>query len=289
MFVNLPVVVHVVLLVWGLVRVVDLIVTGAGGRLGRILQAAWAEGGVPLRPVWTGRGAGLPVEWDLLADMPKGLPRGAVVLHLAGATPHGRHRAMLRNVALVPPLLRMCRETGARRLLFMSSAAVYPPGGPWDEAAALAPSNPYGRSKAEAEALIRAQSHTPVTILRPGNIAGADALLGPRAPEEILLDPVPGQLGGPLRSWIGARMLAHALAALCQRDLPPVLNLVQSPPLRMGELLQASGLPWRYGATPAAVPVATQDTALLQTILPLPRASPARLAAEAAWARGVLA
>lgn len=266
----------------------DLIVTGAGGRLGRILRAVW-EDGVPFRPVWTGRGAGLPVQWDMLADSPKGLPQGAVVLHLAGATPHGSHRAMRRNAALVPPLLRMCRETGARRLLFMSSAAVYPTGGPWAEAAALAPSNPYGRSKAEAEALVRAQTHTPVTILRPGNIAGADALLGPRGSGEILLDPVPGQKGGPLRSWIGARMLAQVLAALCQRDLPPVLNLAQSPPLPMADLLQASGLPWRYGATPAAVPGATQDTALLQTILPLPSADPARLAEEAKWARGVLA
>lgn len=267
---------------------VDLIVTGAGGRLGRILRAAWKDG-MPLRPVWTGRGAGLPVQWDMLADSPKGLPQGAVVLHLAGVTPQDRHRAMRRNVALVPPLLQMCRETGARRLLFMSSAAVYPPGGPWAEPTPLAPSNPYGRSKAEAEALVRAQSHTPVTILRPGNIAGADALLGPRGPGEILLHPVPGQPGGPLRSWIGVRVLAQALAALCLRDLPPVLNLAQSPPLPMADLLKASGLPWRYGATPAAVPVATQDTVLLQKILPLPPADPARLAEEAEWARGVLA
>ena len=288
MFVNLPLVVHVVLSLGGWFRVVDLIVTGAGGRLGRILRAAWAEEAGPLRPVWTGRGVGLPVQWDMLAEMPQGLPRGAVVLHLAGATLQGDPSAMRRNTDLVPPLLRMCQKTGARRLLFMSSAAVYPPGGPWAETADLAPSTAYGRSKAEAEALVRAQSHVPVTILRSGNIAGADALLGPRGPGEILLDPVPGQLGGPLRSWIGARLLAQVLAALCQRDLPPVLNLAQSPPLRMGELLQASGLPWRYGAAPAAVPIATQDAALLQTILPLPRAGPARLAAEAAWARGVL-
>ena len=288
MFVNLPLVVHVVLSLGGWFRVVDLIVTGAGGRLGRILRAAWAEEAGPLRPVWTGRGVGLPVQWDMLAEMPQGLPRGAVVLHLAGATLQGDPSAMRRNTDLVPPLLRMCQKTGARRLLFMSSAPVYPPGGPWAETADLAPSTAYGRSKAEAEALVRAQSHVPVTILRPGNIAGADALLGPRGPGEILLDPVPGQLGGPLRSWIGARLLAQVLAALCQRDLPPVLNLAQGPPLRMGELLQASGLPWRYGAAPAAVPIATQDAALLQTILPLPRAGPARLAAEAAWARGVL-
>ena len=282
-------VVNVLLWLWGWLRVVDLIVTGAGGRLGRILRAAWAEERPPLSPVWTGRGAGLPVQWDMLADSPEGLPSGAVVLHLAGVTPPCCDPAMRHNAALVPPLLRMCHETGARRLLFMSSAAVYPPGGPWAEAAVLSPPGAYGRSKAQAEALVRAQSHIPVTILRPGNIAGADALLGPRGPGEILLDRVPGQKGGPLRSWIGARLLARTLAALCLRDLPPVLNLAQGPPLPMADLLRAAGLPWRLGPAPAAIPVATLDVTLLQTILPLPPADPARLAAEAAWARGVLA
>src|SRR5690606_18328659 len=91
-------------------EVVDLIVTGAGGRLGRILRAAWAEAPAPgLAPVWTGRGADLPLRWDMTAPPPAGLPRGAVVLHLAGATPHGRDPDLRRNPDLVPPLLRMCR------------------------------------------------------------------------------------------------------------------------------------------------------------------------------------
>lgn len=259
--------------------------------MGRVLRAAWAEAPAPgLAPVWTGRGADLPLRWDMTAPPPAGLPRGAVVLHLAGATPHGRDPDLRRNPDLVPPLLRMCRDTGARRLLFLSSAAVYPPGALWPETAPPDPPGAYGRSKAEAEALAAAQTHTPVTILRVGNIAGADALLGPRPAGEIVLDPVPGRPGGPLRSWIGARVLAQALAALCRRDgLPPVLNLAQAPPLPMAALLEAAGLPWRYGATPAAVLVATQDVSLLQSILPLPPADPARLAAEAAWARGVLA
>lgn len=230
------------------------------------------------------------MRWDMLADPPPtGLPQGALVLHLAGAT-RGAERDVQANVDLVPPLLRMCRRIGARRLVFLSSAAVYSPGALLAETAAPDPPNAYGGSKAQAEALVRAQSHTPVTILRPGNIAGADALLGPRTAGEIVLDPVPGRPGGPLRSWIGARVLAQALAALCRRDdLPPVLNLAQDPPLPMADLLEAAGLPWRYGETPAAVPVATQDLDLLRSLLPLPPADPARLAAEAAWARGVLA
>ncbi len=219
---------------------------------------------------------------------PKGLPRGAVVLHLAGAT-RGTEAELEANVDLVAPLLDLCRQVAARRLLYLSSAAVYPAGALLPESTVPAPPNAYGRSKARAEALLPARGETPVTILRPGNVAGADALLGPRMSSEIILDPVPGQPGGPLRSWIGPRALAQVLAVLCRRDLPPVLNLAQSPPLPMADLLDASGLPWRYGTRPAAVPVATQDGALLQGLVPLPPATPEQLAAEAAWARGVLA
>ncbi len=219
---------------------------------------------------------------------PSGLPQGAVVLHLAGVT-RGSEDHLQANVDLVPPLLGLCRQVGARRLLFLSSAAVYPAGALLPESAPPAPPNAYGRSKAKAEALVMAQGETPVTIIRPGNIAGADALLGPRPPAEIVLDPVPGRPGGPLRSWIGARVLVQALAALCQRDLPPVLNLAQSPPLPMADLLDASALPWRYGPTPATVPVATQDVSLLHGLIDVPPATPRQLAQEAAWARGVLA
>ena len=256
-----------------------LIVTGAGGKLGRLMRAAWAPG-----PVWLHRAG-----WDMLVNpVPDGLPQGATVLHLAGVT-RGNPANLQVNVDLVAPLLHMCRKIGARRLIFMSSAAVYRPGALARESDPLAPPGPYGMSKAQAESLIRAQADVPFTILRPGNIAGADALLGPRGVGEITLDPVPGQPRGPLRSWIGARLLTDILGALCVRmELPPILNLAQPGPLPMADLLDAGGLPWQFGPTPAPVPVATQDTAQLQLLLPVPPANAANLAKEAAWAREVL-
>jgi len=226
----------------------------------------------------------------MLSSPPAGLPQGAVVLHLAGMT-RGAGEDLRQNSAIVPGLLESCRRIGARRLLFVSTAAVYAPGPlAMAEDLPVMPASAYGRSKADAEALVRAQTDVPVTVLRLGNVAGADALLGPRpAGGQIVLDPVPQVPGGPTRSWIGARTLARLLAALCLRQLPPVLNIAQSPPLAMADLLEAAGLDWCFGPfNREVVPVATLDVSRLQSICPLPAAAPVQLAAEAAWARGVL-
>ena len=273
--------------------VVDVIVTGAGGRLGRLLRAAWQEAPPEgLRPVWTGRGQGVDLAWDLLADPVPDLPRGGVVLHLAGVLA-GPEDALRRNAAMVAPLVAACRASGARRLLAVSSAAVYGAGRPEaDEDDAPAPVSAYGRAKAEMESLVLSAPSLAATVLRIGNVAGADALLGPRpAGQEIVLDAVQGRNGGPLRSWIGARSLARVLAALCRLPaLPPVLNIACDPPLPMADLLNASGLPWRQGpVNPATIPVATLSTRRLAALVDLPPADSATLSAEAAWARGVLA
>lgn len=228
------------------------------------------------------------MQWDIAVPAPKHLPQRAVVLHLAGAT-QGDAAALQANVDLMPPILALCRAISARRLLVLSSASVYPPGALNHENTPLAPTSTYGRTKAQAEALALSQSQTPVTILRVGNIAGADALFGPRPLSVITLELVADRPGGPLRSWIGARVLAQALAELCKRDLPRVLNLAQDPPWPMADLLDAAGLQWSYGNTEAAVPVATQDLTCLHSLLQLPPATPAQLVEEAAWARGVLA
>lgn len=277
--------------------VVDVIVTGAGGRLGRLLRAAWQEAPPEgLRPVWTGRGQGFDLAWDLLAGPVPDLPRGGVVLHLAGVL-SGPEDALRRNAAMVAPLVAACRASGARRLLAVSSAAVYGAGLPGaDEDDAPAPVSAYGRAKAEMESLALAAPglapNLAATVLRIGNVAGADALLGPRpAGQEIVLDAVQGRDDGPLRSWIGPRSLARVLAALCRLPaLPPVLNIACDPPLAMADLLGASGLPWRQGPlNPATIPVATLSTRRLAALVDLPPADATTLAAEAAWARGVLA
>ena len=269
---------------------VEVIVTGAGGRLGRLLRAAWAEDPpAGLSPIWVGRGPGFDLQWDILSDPPPALPQGADVLHLAGVT-RGDMAALQRNVAMVTPLALACRKAAVRRIILASSVAVYAPGVlPSEETEAVAAANPYGQSKVETEAAMRGAASCPVTALRIGNVAGADALLGPRGPDEIVLDPVAGCKGGPLRSWIGAATLAKVLGQLIPQPLPPVLNLACDPPQYMADLLTASGLRWRFGPpNPGVVPVATVSVRRLARLVCLPMADPARLAAEAVWARKVL-
>lgn len=270
----------------------DLIVTGAGGRLGRLLRAAWQEDPPDaLRPVWTSRSGATGMTWDIRTAPPPGLPQGADILHLAGVLT-GSNDQLAENAAMIPPLLDACAALRARRLWFISSAAVYGPGAAARESDPPAPANPYGTAKLAAERQAQSLSSVPLTILRLGNVVGADALLGPRpAGAEIILDPVPGRDGGPVRSWIGPRSLARLLARLMQVAAPPpVLNLALDPPLSMSSLLEAGRLPWRYGPERSGtVPTATLSLLRLQALVETPAVTPDFLAAEAAWARAVLA
>lgn len=226
-----------------------------------------------------------------------GLPRGAVVLHLAAVVGATTPDERARSLRLGSAVAEACRSQAARALLAASSAAVYAPSArPAREHAPPAPVTANGRSKAETEAaLLRdcaaegAAPAVPLALLRIGNIPGADALFGPRPADAapILLDPVPGRDGGPVRSWIGPRMLGRAFAQLCHlaasgpRSLPPVLNLAQDPPLAMADLLAASGLPWSYGPPRAGVVAdAVLCTARLREVCPLPPATAEGLMAE---------
>lgn len=228
--------------------------------------------------------------WDMLQDPPPALPRNAVILHLA-AVLQGPPDALALNAAMVLPLVKLARQSEARAVLFASTAAVYAPGPmPCRETGKPAPPGAYGLAKLQAEQALQLHSDIPSHILRIGNIPGIDALLGPRKDNQpILLDPVPGQTGGPVRSWIGPQDLAHTLAQLCTLPLPPILNLAADPPLAMADLLAADDRPWRYGPPRDGVlPRITLDTSLLQALIPMPVASAPDLAAQARWARSVL-
>ena len=131
-----------------------------------------------------------------------------------------------------------------------------------------------------------------LTLLRIGNIAGADALLGGNAPgRRVVLDPVAGQ-NGPERSYIGPTMLAGVFSGLAGlavdgAALPVVLNVAQPGRIAMGDLLDAAGRDWGFGPpNAAALPRLTLATNRLEALLPLPAATAQTLVADLATLSG---
>lgn len=264
-------------------------VLGATGRLGAILRRHWVL--APDQPVlWQARSGSVPdaaagwLAWDMLSEpWPSGvaLPEG-VVLNLAGVT-GGDANALAANVDLGLAGCEAARISGARHVFLCSSSAVYGRGSAKQhtlgENDVPQPANPYGEAKLRMEeAALEWASHPGrpgLTLLRIGNVLGADALIGGvRQGRIVTLDPVPGQPEGPMRSYIGPRSLASVLwrlAELAQAGaaLPPVLNIAAPLPVGMAELLEAGGISWQWGPhNPAVLARLVLDTTLLEALCP---------------------
>lgn len=256
---------------------------GATGRIGTILRRAWPEIWPARRPVppadapdrppapaagpaWQTRRPMPGPGWvtvDPLSD-PAGLARAAAgraaILCLSGVAP-GRGGDMDDNIALALAALEAAARTGARVLL-ASSAAVYGAReGLLSEATPPAPLSEYGRAKAGMErraAARAAELGVPLSVLRIGNVAGADAILGGWRAGFVLDRFADGRT--PRRSYVGPLTLARVLGVLAGRgDLPGVLNLAAPGLVEMGALLDAAGLGW----TPRPAP----DTAIAEVEL----------------------
>ena len=277
-----------------------LLILGGTGRIGRALRRQWPEvlpGG--LRPVWQARHA-TPgwLGWDILAEpCPDGAARG-VVLCLAGVI-SGTAEELALNEALALAACGAAAEQGARHVFLASSAAVYGPApGALREKDMPAPPGPYGEAKLVMERAAlgwRQQGGLGLTILRIGNIAGLDALLGGLRPgQPVRLDPAAGQVGGPVRSYIGPVTLGRVLARLAGLAaegavLPPVLNVAATPAVSMAALLDAAGVDWGFGdENPAVIPRVELDTELLQGLVDLPSGAGQPVVMVAEW-RGLKA
>lgn len=253
----------------------DLAVTGATGRIARMLRRIWAEGDI----AWLGRGD----------DLRAGLAGRRCVLALAGVTA-GPPEVLADNSRTALATLRAAQAAGMARVILFSSAAVYGRAtGPLTETTAPTPAAPYGTAKADMERAVAAwRAATPdgpeAVILRLGNVAGADALLGNLGAETPTLD-IFDDAHGPRRSYIGPVTLAQTLARLAMhpRPLPPLMNIAAPDVTDMADLLRAAGREWT--ARPAgseAIAEVRLNTAVLQSIAPLPTeaSDAARLVAE---------
>ncbi len=242
-----------------------ILVIGATGRIGGILRRCWPAGQIQWQSRAEQAGAGWTVldplgDPQALAEATKGVDS---VLCLAGVTPAGAARGghMDDNTALALATIRAAAATGTRVLL-ASSAAVYgSQTGVLTEDLAPTPLSDYGRAKArmEAEGLgLGEKSGVPVTVLRIGNVAGVDAILGGWRSGFALDRFADGRT--PRRSYIGPVTLARVLGDLAAvPNLPPILNVAAPGVVEMGALLDAAGLDW----TPRDAP----QTAIAQVCL----------------------
>lgn len=262
-----------------------ILVLGASGRLGYALRYRISSERGAARPVdviWQIRRAGFQnrcalgetLVWDILnEDVPSDI-RADIVLCLAGVV-HGDAAALRRNSDLARAALSVGQQIGARHVFLTSSAAVYG-AGPFGEDADPKPINPYGCAKLQMEQMAMSwrENASPdppgLTILRVGNVAGSDSVLGP-GPRHVKLDAGPS--GEPiLRSYIGPNRLSDMLLDLCQMAgsgvmLPQVLNVALSPSVSLKALLKRAG--WSFsetrnvGLNPIEVRLQTQRLAQL--------------------------
>ena len=244
----------------------SILLTGASGRVGRMLCACWTDAvpGLALVPQYRGTGPPGTVQWDplegpgpLLAHVAEA-GRPLAIVALAGVTP-GPGRDLRLNRTLAEATLDAAVRAGVRRVLLASSSAVYGAGDgtPFAEEAARVPVNAYGAAKQEMEAACapwRARG-LDICALRIGNVAGADALLlnvaraGPGA--AVVIDQF-ADGGGPVRSYIGPVTLAAVLATLCRHPgpLPGALNIASPEPVAMMALAGAAGAPIKTRPAP---------------------------------------
>ena len=143
-------------------------ITGANGFIGGQLCARFEQAGHEVRRI-----VRADYERGALPDLLRGVH---TVIHAAGATRAPTHAALHRaNVTLTRLTLRDAQAAGVQRFVFISSQAAAGPAPfrdkPIDEATPPAPIEAYGRSKLDAEAVVRA-SGMPFTIVRPCAVYG---------------------------------------------------------------------------------------------------------------------
>ena len=253
-----------------------ILVTGANGRLGRLLRAVWVKRAEA--PLFAARQA--PCDIHLDADhlpLPD-LPACDTVVALWGVT-SGDDAALARNIALADHSRAVARACGARRVLHLSSAAIYGPGADLTED--QFPANPvslnaYGRSKWQMEQRIATFDDPGLThcCLRLANVVGADSLAPAlTAPPDhpVTLDRF-ADGRGPMRSYICPGDVVGVLDALAQLPpggLPAAINIAAPDPVGMADLARAAGrdVVWR-DAPAGAVQTVSLSTGRLTALLP---------------------
>lgn len=227
-------------------------ILGANGKLGAILSHFAARAGLPWQT--QARDGSADIMWSGdMHDPAAGriFTKGATLINMIGQTATTRDGFQDSNVRFVRDLLSKATQTGVAHVVLASSAAVYGAGDetPFVEDTPLHPVTPYGISKATMEDVAHTFSKDndapAITILRIGNVGGADALsafaerhiaAGTSMPLHRFTDGT-----APLRSYIGPRDLFNVIRALAlpHKGPPRVVNVTHPQPLALDAVLNA--------------------------------------------------
>ncbi|MEO1137926.1 MAG: NAD(P)-dependent oxidoreductase [Pseudomonadota bacterium] len=250
-----------------------ILITGAGGRLGRLLRAARTRDGTgSVQVLFQSRRPGADLIWS--PDMPfDALPDCDAVVALWGVT-GGTPEALSQNSALAEQSIAVAQACKAGTLVHLSSAAVYGPGVSMNEDTQPTPKTHYGQAKLAMEQLIAARAVPGVAqiAVRLSNVVGADSLLPAlQRGQPAMLDRFANGMG-PVRSYIGAAdVLAVfcALVALPVTTLPRVMNIAAPQGVGMEDLVRAAGkdIVWRP-APATAIQEVTLDVTCMTRLLP---------------------
>lgn len=241
-----------------------VIVTGAGGFVGRALKARLGARQIALhlsRANWMEEAASVPFE-------------GATVIHLAARVhePNGDEALFMRdNVEKTRELARLARVRGARRLVFLSSIKVNgeeTQGPPFRAGDPGAPEDAYARSKQHAEAALHevsAGSPMEAVVIRAPLVYGRGARGNLSALLRLADTPLPLPFAAisNRRSFIHVEDLAAALDAgsriprAAGRTYLVAHRQPLSTPALVGGLRRALGRPERlFGVAPALLEAA---------------------------------
>lgn len=257
--------------------VMRILVTGSGGRLGRLLFAARNAGACPETEfIFQSTGPNRDLCWA-----PEGsfacLPASDTMIALWGKT-SGTADEFAVNSELVGLSRRVAQQCGVRRLFHISTAAVYGPGKALSEDVPLRPIGPYGQSKLTMERVVQtSEGDVSEHVLRLANVVGADSLAPALiARQDVTLDQF-ADGRGPLRSYIGATDLLealHGLSKLEAKTVPFALNIAAPAPVAMEDLAIAADrrMLWRP-APDSAVKEVSLDVTRMQALLPNSRPS----------------
>jgi len=270
-----------------------VVLLGASGKLGRMVQAVWRSGSLTLAPV-VRSGPVQPgeIRWAPGDSFP-GLSRVAAVLALWGVTP-GPGRNLKANTDLARSAMDLGEALGAGAVIHCSSAAVYKPAQTAiSESVQPDPQSAYGSEKWKMEQAILAEARKDgprQIILRIANVAGADSLFGNlRVNRKITLDRF-GDGQGPVRSYVSPFDLVKAIEALVQnQSASGVFNVAAPVPTAMEDIAKAcgAGVSWRP-APETAFQLMWIDTARLEKFVSLSRGgADAALLADGARRTGI--